>query len=459
MNTTALRDAHLHPQRAILSQAVPIVLGQVAVLANGVIDNIMAGHAGSHILAAMAVGSSVYVSLYVGLMGVIIGLTPICSAHHGANKPKEVALDVAQGIWIASGLSVIGMLILLQPQFLFALTDTPEDIAVDAKDYLAAVAYGLPAALVFRVFYAMNQSISRPALVMALQMLMLVLKVPLNVWFLHGGYGLPALGAAGFAWASTATMWLVLVASLLIWKLDPFYRPYQTTGLQKPAFKRIKKILALGLPIGASYLIEVTSFTFIALLVSRFGIFEVGGHQIVSNLAALAYMLALGIGNATTVTTAQQLGAQNYPAAALMVKHGLRLAMITATGVCTLFFVFDHALISLYTNDPNTLAVALQLMPWAIAYHFIDAFQTVCSFSLRAYQVSGKPLLVYLVSLWGVGIGGGLWLGVWQPSPLHAQGFWIASVGGLALAACGLAMLLRYTIRVYAARHIDVNAE
>jgi MATE family multidrug resistance protein len=276
-------------------------------------------------------------------------------------------LDVAQGIWIASGLSVIGMLILLQPQFLFALTDTPEDIAVDAKDYLAAVAYGLPAALVFRVFYAMNQSISRPALVMALQMLMLVLKVPLNVWFLHGGYGLPALGAAGFAWASTATMWLVLVASLLIWKLDPFYRPYQTTGLQKPAFKRIKKILALGLPIGASYLIEVTSFTFIALLVSRFGIFEVGGHQIVSNLAALAYMLALGIGNATTVTTAQQLGAQNYPAAALMVKHGLRLAMITATGVCTLFFVFDHALISLYTNDPNTLAVALQLMPWAIA--------------------------------------------------------------------------------------------
>lgn len=459
MSSLSLREAHLYPRRAILSQALPIVLGQVAVLANGVIDNIMAGHAGSHILAAMAVGSSVYVSLYVGLMGVIIGLTPICSAHHGAGQSKEVGLDVAQGIWIALGLSALGIGILLQPQFLFSLTGTSEDIVIEAKAYLAAVAYGLPAALLFRVFYAMNQSISRPALVMALQILMLVLKVPFNMWFLHGGYGVPALGAAGFAWASTATMWLVLIVSLLIWKLDPFYRPYQTSAFQKPEFKRIKKILTLGVPIGASYLIEVTSFTFIALLVSRFGVFEVGGHQIVSNLTALAYMLALGIGNATTVTAAQQLGAQNNAAATLMVKHGLQLAMISATCICTLFFVFDRELISFYTNDSNTIAVALQLMPWAIGYHFIDAFQTVCAFSLRAYQVSARPLLVYLISLWGVGIGGGLWLGVWQANPLRAQGFWIASVAGLALVGLGLALLLRYTIRVYAAQQVNVNTE
>lgn len=249
-------------------------------------------------------------------------------------------------------------------------------------------------------------------------------------------------------------MWLVLLASLLIWTFDPHYRPFKLNCWVKPHTKRIRKILALGLPIGASYLIEVTSFTFIALLVSRFGVFQVGGHQIVSNLAALAYMLALGIANATTVTTAQQLGAQNHEAAARMVKHGLQLAVLVAACVCTLFFVFDRTLVSFYTQDANTIAVALQLMPWAIAYHFIDAIQTVCAFALRAHQVSARPLVVYFVSLWIVGIGGGMWLGAWSTNPLEAQGFWIASVLGLLLAAMGLGSLLVHTMRQQAERSI-----
>ncbi|MFN7504441.1 MAG: hypothetical protein ACK5Q1_02665, partial [Limnobacter sp.] len=89
----------------------------------------------------------------------------------------------------------------------------------------------------------------------------------------------------------------------------------------------------------------------------------------------------------------------------------------------------------------------LGLMPWVIAYHFIDAVQTLCSFSLRAYRVSARPMLIYLVSLWFVGIGGGMWLGVWQENPLKSEGFWIASAGGLLLAGTCLALLLAHVVR------------
>lgn len=446
MQSQSLTFASAHPHRAIGSHAIPILIGQLAVMANGLVDSIMAGRAGSDILAAMAVGSSVYISLYVGLMGVIIGLTPICSAHFGAGRHKALAEDAAQGIWVALALSALGWVILLNPGFLFALTDTPDDIAQATEGYLQGIAVGLPAALMFRVFYALNQSISKPKVVMALQVLMLTLKVPLNFWLMHGGWGMPALGAAGFGWATAVTMWLVLAVSWILWRRQSLYHPYRLGRWVAPNWTRLKVILRLGLPIGGAYFIEVTSFTFIALLVSRFGVHEVGGHQIVANMAATAYMICLALANATTVMTAQQLGAGQVAQAKRMVWAGLRIAIGMAVLVCALFYWFDLALITAYTADPATIAVAMSLMPWVIAYHFVDAIQTIFSFALRAYGVSTRPMLIYMASLWGVGIGGGMWLGVWQTPALQALGFWIAAAGGLLIAAVGLGFLLTITI-------------
>ena len=398
-------------------------------------------------LAAMAVGSSIYISLYVGLMGVIIGLTPICSAHFGAGEYRKVGEDAVQGVWLAMVMSSIGMIVLLNPDTIFRLTNTPAHIASDTRGYLLGIAWGLPAALVFRVFYALNQSISRPKIVVALQVLMLLLKIPLNIWFMKGGFGMPALGAAGFGWATAVTMWLVLGISACIWLFDKHYAEFKSVRSLKPDWTRLGQILRLGLPIGGSYLIEVSSFTVIALLVSRFDVYQLGGHQIVSNMAAMAYMVCLSLGNATTVLASQQIGAGYNRHASILIKRGIETAVVVAACVCLGLYVFDRELVSLYTNDERTIEVALGLMPWVIAYHFIDAIQTLCSFSLRAYRVSARPMLIYLVSLWFVGIGGGMWLGVWQTNPLKSEGFWMASAAGLLLAGVCLALLLAHVMR------------
>ncbi|MFN7507016.1 MAG: MATE family efflux transporter, partial [Limnobacter sp.] len=220
------------------------------------------------------------------------------------------------------------------PDPIFQLTNTPANIANDTRGYLLGIAWGLPAALVFRVFYALNQSISRPQIVVALQVLMLLLKIPLNIWFMSGGLGLPALGAAGFGWATAATMWLVLGISTCIWLFDKHYSEFKSIGSLKPDWKRLGQILRLGLPIGGSYLIEVSSFTVIALLVSRFDVYQLGGHQIVSNMAAMAYMVCLSLGNATTVLASQQIGAGFNRYASIVVKRGLETAMLVATCLC-----------------------------------------------------------------------------------------------------------------------------
>jgi MATE family multidrug resistance protein len=430
----------------MLKQAAPVFLGQLAVMGNSIIDTLMAGHAGSDVLAALAVGNAVYISVYIGLMGVILAITPVAAEHFGAKRYEHIGQESGQGLWLATGLSFIGFTVMMFPTPLLKLVDAPPQLTAPVRDYLYGIAFGLPAALGLRVFFAINQAISRPTVVMALQFVMLALKVPLNHWLMYGGFSIPPLGAAGCAWATAATVWGAFILAISLWYLHPIYRKFRGVAwLSKPNFSNLWKLLKVGLPIGGAYLIEVTSFTFVAILVARFGSNEVAGHQIVSNLSATAYMLPLSIGNATTVLAAQRLGAGQPEWAARYVKTGLILGVSAATLWISTLLLGNRWIISAYTSDPNTIKVALALVPCIAFYHFFDCIQSISAFALRAYQISTAPMLIFAICLWGIGLTGGIWLGIVQQPPMRAEGFWIAATIGLAIAA---GWMLIYLLRV-----------
>lgn len=436
------------PYRALFRQAWPVVVGQMAVMANGIVDSIMAGRADARTLAAVAVGNAVYISLYVGLMGILLGLTPLASRAFGARQPHRIGELAAQSLYVVLGLTVLGGSAMLMPDPILSLADAPPALEADIRAYLNAIAVGLPAALAFRVFYAVNQSISTPAVVMRIQLLMLAVKIPLNAWLIWGGAGMPALGAAGCGWSTTVVMWMACLISGALWFGSPAYRPYRgARRLQPPRWADIKALLAMGLPIGGAYLIEVTAFTMVAILIARFGEAVVAGHQIVSNLTATAYMLPLALANATTVLASQQLGAGHPDGARTMVRTGLKSALACALTVVTLYAVLQHALVAAYTQDEAATAQALALMPWILAYHLIDAVQTLCAFALRAWGISTAPMVIYAVCLWGLGLGGGVILGIHSDPPLMALGFWMTATASLLLAGLCLATLLWFTMR------------
>jgi MATE family multidrug resistance protein len=441
--------AELSPLRALFKQALPVMVGQLAVMANGIVDSVMAGHADAQTLAAVAVGNAVYISLYVGLMGIILGLTPMASRLYGAGEPHKIGLLAGQSLWIAVALAVLGCSAMLFPDPLLSLANADAALEIEIRQYLLAVAIGLPAALFFRVFHAVNQAISTPSVVMRIQIAMLALKIPLNAWLIWGGLGVPAMGAAGCGWSTAIVMWFACLSSLALWLTEQRYAPLKIHGvLAWPRWDLLKPLFMMGLPIGGAYLIEVTAFTMVAVLVARFGIEIVAGHQIVSNLTATAYMLPLSLANATTVLTAQQLGASNPERARLFVLTGLKAAVACALAVIACYALLSDLLISAYTSDAGTRAIAFQLLPWILMYHLIDATQTLCAFALRAYGISTTPMLIYGVCLWGFGLGGGIILGIWNSPPLMAEGFWMASVGSLLLAGILLAGLLWREMRL-----------
>jgi MATE family multidrug resistance protein len=443
----------------IAALAWPILVGQLAVIANGVIDTAMTSRFSATDLAALALGASIYVSVFVGLVGVLQALLPMIGQLFGARRFDAIGFEVKQGTWLALFLSCIGCLALLFPQPLLSVAHASPELAEKATLYLRILALALPATLGFRIYAALNMALARPKMVMAIQIAALLLKVPLNALFIFGGSGLPAFGGPGCAMATAVIAWISLLIGWAILRTVPFYRAFGLfgTGFVAPRWSTLRALLKLGIPMGLSYLIEVTAFTFMALFIARLGETAVAGHQIVSNFATVLYMLPLSIASATGALVAQSIGAREPETARRIGNTGIRLAAVLATAIGLIVWLARDAIVHAYTPNEAIIAAAMPLFPFIAFYQLFDAIQVTAAFVLRAYKIAVVPTLIYAIALWGVGLGGGYVLGLdpfgWAPAAIRgAAGFWLGNSISLALVAAGLLWYLRLVQR-RTARH------
>jgi multidrug resistance protein, MATE family len=448
--------------RHIMPLAWPVLIGQLAVLAFSTIDTVMAARFGSIDLAALAVGGAAYISVFIGLMGVVLAVGPIVGQLFGAGKHTEAGAQLHQAVWLALGLSVLGCAVLLFPQPFLSLAKVQPDVEVKVRGYLSALAFALPSALLFTAFRGFNTAVSRPKIVMALQLGALALKLPLTALLVFGAslstpwgeWGVAARGAPGCGLATAIVMACQLVAAWWVIQRDPFYERFglRTHRLNKPDRASLAELLRLGIPMGLAIGVEVTGFTFMAFFISRLGATPVAGHQIAVNLVSLMFMVPLAVGNATSTLAAQRIGASDTTGARSVGWHGLQLGVLVAAAMGCVVFLLRETLLRAYTPNPLIVAAALPLLAWLVVFHIADAAQTVAAFVLRAYRITTLPLVIYVLALWGVGLLGGYVLafnvtGLTPPGLQGAQGFWAASTLGLILAALGLFGVMARTLK------------
>ncbi len=443
--------------RTIAALAWPVLIGQLAVIAFGVIDTAMVGRFSATDLAALGLGSSVYISIYIGLTGILVALQPIAGQLFGAGRESEIGEETRQALWLAVALTVIGFALLFFPEPLLSLAKAPPALHERTVQYLRILSFGLPASLAFRVYSSLTNAVGKPRLVMFLQVGGLLLKFPLNTWFIFGGAGVPALGGPGCALASTLINWVLAAVGMTVLVKFEFFRPFGIfSRFSWPVFRRQVALLRLGIPMGLSYLIEVTSYTFMALFISRFGTTTLAGHQIAGNLGAVLYMTPLAIGIASSTLVSQALGARRFDEAASISRHGIGMACVLAFVYGVILLAARPHIIAAYTPDANVIAAAMPLVLIIVFYHLCDALQITTAFILRAYKVTLVPTIIYAIALWGIGLGGGYLLGFdvggAVPAWLQgARGFWIANSLSLGVAGVGLFVYWR---RV-SVRHLD----
>lgn len=441
-------SAHLAHQGAILRISAPIFVAQIAVMANAVADTIITGHYHADHLAAIGLGSAIWASVFIPLMGVVQGLSPIIARYYGANQPLEIGRHLRAGVWIALALSGLMAIAFTFPDPMLEWAQIPPAVLPLSRRYLQMLAFGVPALMLARVFYSFAPAVDHPRAVMVINVAGLAFKIPLSYAFVNGAWGFPELGGPGCGLASAIAFWLMFGVALAMLRFDPSYRRFAIWGLPfsfDPG--AVWRIVRLGGPIGMSILIEVTSFVFMALFLARLGATVSGAQQIVSNFAAFLFMLPLSIGIGTQVLIGQALGRKQPAEARSVAQDGLRMAIAFATLLIVVVALGRHRIVELYTSDPGVAVLALELLTILVVFHWFDAVQCLATQALRGYQQTWIPMVIYAISLWGVGMGVGYVLAFAQwpdgspvpwLSPLGAAGFWYAQTASLVVAASAL---------------------
>ena len=447
--------------RRIVPLAWPVFIGQLAVLAFSTVDTVLVARYSALDLAALAVGAAAYITVFIGLMGVVLAVSPIVGQLYGGKRLAEAGEQVHQALWLALALTVAGGALLLWPEPFLWLSKASPEVAERIRGYLGALAFALPASLLFTVYRGFNTAVSRPKAVMALQLGGLALKVPLSMALVFGfaPLGMPALGVTGCGIATAVAMWSQVVAALVVLRRDRFYAPFVLwgRGLHRPQRAALGALLRLGIPMGLAIGIEVTGFTFMTFFIARLGATPVAGHQIAANLVALLFMMPLALANATSTLVAQSVGAGDAREARRLGWHGLQFGTGLAALVGGTVYFARETIVGLYTDNPLIVAAALPLVAWVALFHSSDAAQTIAAFVLRAYRIATVPLVIYASAIWGIGLAGGYvlafdTLGIAPPALQGARGFWIAATGGLMVAGVALAGFLVIVLRQQRAR-------
>jgi len=444
-----------HGAKAIVRLAWPVLVAQLAVIATGVLDTVMAGHYSAVDLAAVGIGASVYYSTFIGLHGVLQALSPTAAQLFGARRYGEIGEATRQTAWMAGGLAVIGVLVLGFPDPFLRLLDAPPEVALRARAYLVGTAWAAPAMLLFRVFFSLTTAVSRPRAVMLTNLIYLALKVPLNAIFIYGAFGAPELGGPGCAVGTAVASWMMCFIAWIYCGTRPFYRPFGVFARWSwPDPRTIWALLKLGVPIGLASFVEVTSFTFIALFVAHLGVATSAGHQIASNLVGIVYMFGIAVGTATGVLTAQAVGARDSRRARQTGFAGMGIMVAVSASLGAAILLAAPGIAQLYTKDAAVQKLAVQLLVFVAFYELFDTLQVVIVNALRGYKIAVVPMLVYAVALWGIGLGGGYALGLTRlegpdmlglTTPMGVAGFWLAGVASLVVSSL---ILLAYFERV-----------
>lgn len=427
----------------------PILIAQVAQMANGVIDTVMAGHASAQDLAAVGIGSSLWMPLFLFFMGVLSALQPIISGYNGAGSREKIMPATWQGLYLAAGGSAIMILLLINVKPVLTLLELDANTTRITQGYLDAFAWGVPAILLMAALRGLTDGLGHTRVIMAFSVLSTLINLPLNYIFIYGKLGLPAMGGIGCGWATSLSNGFAAVAMLVYLNRSHVYRNFHLIAdWAAPDRVGLGYILRIGMPIGFTIFVEASMFAVIALFLAPLGPVVVAGHQIALNVVSLLFMLPLSLGMALTLRVSFLIGARAPESARLISRSSLVLAAAIALVFATLLYTFSPEIAALYSGEADVRAVTVALLGFAALFQVADVVQVTCISALRGYKDTRIPMFIMLFSFWGIGLPLGYTLTFTDGilPAMGAAGFWVGLTCGLISASLLLGWrLFRYT--------------
>jgi MATE family multidrug resistance protein len=417
--------------RAMVRLALPLILTQIAAIGVNVLEIMLAGHLGPRVMGAVAVGTNVWQFAAMGVIGVMMALSPSVAQLDGAGRRVEAGPLFRQALWLGFMVGMLALVLLqLAGPLLIRAIGLEDGLAAHAIDFVRTASCGAPALAMYVGCRGLTEGLSMPRPSMLFGLLGLVILAPVG-WTLMYPLG---MGAFGTGIALSVTVWLQFGAFLAYLRLSRRYRGLDwARGARGPDWAAIGALFRLGGPMAVSILMESGMFSATALLIGGFGEVAVSGHQIALSVASVTFMVPLGLAIATTVRVGYAAGRGDLAGVRRAAAVGLGLALISQACAATLMLSLPGAISGLYTGDRAVVSFAAGLLFLAALFQLSDGAQVTAAAALRGLKDARVPMYMTTIAYWVVGMPLGWALTF--PLGFGAPGMWWGLIVALSIAA------------------------
>ena len=381
----------------------PILIYQFANYSASFVDTTMTGQYNTMDLAGVSMATSIWNPFFTFLTGIVSALVPIIGHHLGRGKKEEVASDFYQFIYLALGLSVVllGMVLLLAPPILNHIgLEAP--VAAVAVRYLWFLSIGIIPLLLFSVIRSLLDSLGLTKLSMYLMLLLLPLNSGFNYLLIYGAFGAPELGGAGAGLGTSLAYWVLLGISVLVLFKQERLKALHFEKRIPLNMDKIKEGVRLGLPIGGTVFAEVAIFSVVGLIMAKFSSLIIASHQSAMNFSSLMYAFPMSISSAMAIVVSYEVGAKRFDDAKTYIGLGRGTALIFAGFTLSFLYIFRGNVASLYGNDPEFIDLTARFLTYSLFFQLADTFAAPLQGILRGYKDTVIPFYLGLVGYWGV---------------------------------------------------------
>ena len=428
--------------RATLALGLPLIGSHLAQMALHVTDTVLLGWYGVNELAAVVLATSTFFVTFILGSGFAQAVMPLVAQALGQKDETRVRRDTRMGLWLSIGFGVISYPLFWWSDPLMRAVGQNPEVAILVQDFLRIAGLGMIPALLVMALKSYLAALERTQVVLWTTLAAVVLNGVLAYALIFGHWGAPELGVRGAAISSVVVQVLtfVLIAVYAAWQPDlRRFRLFQR--FWRPDWQAMGQVFRLGWPIGLTGLAESGLFQATALMMGWIGTVELAAHGITMEVAALTFMVHLGLSNAATVRAGRADGAGDARGLRDGARVAIALSFMFGCAAVLLFLSQARPIIALFLDEtkPGSAAIityGVHLLAFAALFQLTDAMQVMALGLLRGIRDTRVPMIAAAISYWLIGIPAGYVLAF--KFQMGGIGLWLGLVIGLLAAAVSL---------------------
>lgn len=429
------------PKRSLLSLTWPIFIDLSLHFATLIINTIMVGMVSVKAVAELTIGNQVFDLALIIFNFFNIGVCVVCAQALGANNKRLARriIHVGLGVNLIIG-TLVSAAIFFSTGLIVDIMQVPEEIKASSHNYLQILSLSFLPLAICLVGSAILRAHNCTRDAMYVSMLVNVLTVIGNTLFLFGYLGVPVLGVEGVAMSTVIgrTIGCLVFIPLIIARTNTRIIPRFMFVFRRNV---IKSILSIGLPGAGENLSWHTQYMFMTGVIASMGAMQLATHGIYFQIVQVLMLFSASIGMGTELLVAHYTGAMKLDLANRQLIRSVKIGeVVTILLTFSMPLGTGALLISIFTSDPEVMALASTLFIITVFQEPGRILNVIIINSLRATGDTRFPMMMAIISMWGISVPLGCYLGLYLEWGL--MGVWIGFTADEWFR--GIAMVLRW---------------